>query len=359
MNRFNRFVLGDAYIKEAARLYPRSREEAKARDCEFHLTERIHEAEHSRLNTPPEPAHNLVVTLEEDNFTEEKWRVFDNYQAVVHKDPPENRGRSSFTRFLCSSPLRRHHTVTADGRKRRLGSYHQCYRLDGNLVAVGVLDLLPQCVSSVYFFYHESMHKHVPGKLSALYEISLAVEEGYRWWYPGFYIHSCPKMRYKMDYAPQQVLDPQSLRWDALDDHVLKLLDEKPFVSLELEKQNGQEKVSAMGTSQAREVPDTPEADDDHEDDSEDDSEDEVGGVPLFNTDMPGIPSMSDMAAADLDHIALKVFAEGPLLETSDIKDWEAKSIHTWPGIKAGIAELVAAVGMDLTGSICLDMTRQ
>jgi arginine-tRNA-protein transferase len=32
----------------------------------------------------------------------------------------------------------------------KLGSYHQCYRLDGKLVAVAVLDLLPHAVSSVY-----------------------------------------------------------------------------------------------------------------------------------------------------------------------------------------------------------------
>lgn len=35
-------------------------------------------------------------------------------------------------------------------KEQRLGSYHQCYRLNGRLVAVVVLDLLPGCVSSVY-----------------------------------------------------------------------------------------------------------------------------------------------------------------------------------------------------------------
>lgn len=34
-----------------------------------------------------------------------------------------------------------------------LGSYHQQYWLDDRLIAVGVIDLLPSCVSSVYFFY--------------------------------------------------------------------------------------------------------------------------------------------------------------------------------------------------------------
>ena len=60
---------------------------------------------------------------------------------------------------------------------RKLGSYHQCYRLDGELVAVGVLDLLPHCVSAVYFMYHESVAQHNFGKLGALREIALAREE--------------------------------------------------------------------------------------------------------------------------------------------------------------------------------------
>ena len=35
----------------------------------------------------------------------------------------------------------------------KYGSYHQLYRLDGRLVAVGVVDILPSGLSSVYLFY--------------------------------------------------------------------------------------------------------------------------------------------------------------------------------------------------------------
>ena len=39
------------------------------------------------------------------------------------------------------------------------GSYHQLYRLDGELVAMGVIDILPHCVSSVYFMYEKKWEK--------------------------------------------------------------------------------------------------------------------------------------------------------------------------------------------------------
>lgn len=329
-------------MNEAARLHPRTREDVRRRDNEFSFIERIHEAEYDRLRSPPEPAHSFVVTLEADTFSEEKYQVFNNYQMVVHKDPPQRRTREAFVRFLCSSPLRREVLVEeGQQRKRSLGSYHQCYRLDGVLVAIGVLDLLPNCISSVYFFYHESIHKHSPGKLSALHEIALALEEGYRWWYPGFYIHNCPKMKYKVKYSPQYILDPNTLSWDPLDSKVLTLLDRRSFVSLSAEKgsadTSGQDSAGDDDTGKAKQ-------------------KDEEGS--LLRSGMPGISSVSDMMQVDLDHIALKIFSEGPLFMTSDlVPHWDEQSFIDWPSFKASVAELVAAIGPDMIEKICIDMT--
>jgi len=45
------------------------------------------------------------------------------------------------------------------------GSYHQMYRLDGELIAMAVLDILPNCVSSVFFMYDKKWEKHSLGKV--------------------------------------------------------------------------------------------------------------------------------------------------------------------------------------------------
>jgi len=365
VNKFNDYVLGEKYIKEAARLHPRSKEETKRRKNEFVLTERVHEAEYNRVKTPPEPAHKLEVTLEYDNFTEEKYEVYNNYQKNVHGDAPEDRTKRGFTRFLCSSPLRRQTMIGDDDKTRPLGSYHQCYRLDGKLVAVGILDLLPDCVSSVYFMYDESVAAYYPGKLGALQEISLAYEKGYRWWYPGFYIHSCPKMRYKIDYAPQYILDPVTLEWDLLDRSVLDLLDKKAFVSLHLERQRAKDgekaeepptKMAKPNGSIAKESDSATEADEADESVGEEDADD--GDHSLFHSGMAGVPSLEEMMEIDMSHIALKGMRTGPLYETSDLVGWNSSSLTEWPGLKAGIAELVAALGTDCVDVLCLDLTR-
>lgn len=148
----------------------------KRRKTVFDLGHSVHESQYSNVQRPVnpktgrsiEPARNFEVTLEPDNFTEEKsvdpefheifltlkkdrYALFENYQKSVHHEADSEISRSGFKRFLCSGLKR---TVQVhNGQELKIGSYHQCYRLDGRLVAIGVLDLLPHCVSSVYLVY--------------------------------------------------------------------------------------------------------------------------------------------------------------------------------------------------------------
>ncbi|KAI0385343.1 arginine-tRNA-protein transferase [Hypomontagnella monticulosa] len=352
VNRFNKYVIGDVYAKEAARLYPKSREQARKRDSEFDLVERIHECEDVLLKRPPKPSHVFTVTLEPDDYTEEKYLVFENYQQIVHQEPPSSISRDGFKRFLCSSPLRREKFTAPDGRERQLGSFHQCYRLDGQLVAIGVLDLLPDCVSAVYFLYHESFHKFSPGKIGALREIALAMEEGYRWWYPGFYIHTCPKMRYKIDFSPQQVLNPDTLEWVDLTQGILKKFDGHGYLDFEKAEENSgkDENTASVGGSAAMEI-DGHESEVSSEDDSESDED-----ISLFNSTMPGIPSVEEMNSVDLDRVAVRL-TRG-YCYAGDLFEWHSESIEKQGSAKAMVAELVAAIGPEFIHNLCLDFKR-
>ena len=46
------------------------------------------------------------------------------------------------------------------------GTHHQLYRLNGELVAMATLDILPGCVSSVYFMYSNQWAWLQLGKVS-------------------------------------------------------------------------------------------------------------------------------------------------------------------------------------------------
>jgi arginine-tRNA-protein transferase len=83
-------------------------------------------------------------------------------------------------------------------------------------VAVGVVDVLPHGLSSVYLFYDPSFAREaVPmGKYAILREIEYA-RDALRlpYYYLGYYIESCPKMNYKIDFKPSELLCPVTSRW--------------------------------------------------------------------------------------------------------------------------------------------------
>lgn len=108
------------------------------------------------------------------------------------------------------------------------GSFHQQYWLDDKLIAVGVLDILPSCVSSVYFFYDPDYSFLSLGTYSSLRELEFTqklseVIPSLKYYYMGFYIHNCPKMRYKGNLSSSYLLCPETYSWVHLDDGKLLL----------------------------------------------------------------------------------------------------------------------------------------
>jgi arginyl-tRNA---protein transferase len=179
----------------------------------------------------PEPAHKFTVTLEPDAFTHEKYTLFQNYQRHVHHEPATESG---FRGFLCNSPLVRTPRTTSNlsetDKKPDFGSYHLVYRLDGDLVAISVIDILPHCVSAVYFLYKQEFAEFSLGKVSAVREILLAQELDLPYYYMGYWIPRCPKMEYKLDYKPTEVLDYFDLSWKFVSDKEKKWLDENHWI---------------------------------------------------------------------------------------------------------------------------------
>ncbi len=145
------------------------------------------------------------------------YQLFKKYQMAVHQEKEEDCDEKGFRRFLCDSPL----TPGAgpSGWPCGYGSYHQHYLIDGKLVAVGVIDILPNCLSSVYVYYDVEYNFLSLGVYSALQEItmtrSLYVKDPdrFKYYYMGYYVHSCPKMRYKGEYTPSFLLCPKSYRF--------------------------------------------------------------------------------------------------------------------------------------------------
>ncbi|XP_076275591.1 arginyltransferase 1 isoform X4 [Rhynchophorus ferrugineus] len=108
------------------------------------------------------------------------------------------------------------------------GSFHQQYWIGEKLIAVGVIDILPGCVSSVYFFYDPDYSNLSLGTYGILREIQLVerlrnVIPDLKYYYMGYYIHSCPKMRYKGKLRPSYLLCPETYVWMPIENCLPKL----------------------------------------------------------------------------------------------------------------------------------------
>lgn len=123
----------------------------------------------------------------------------------------------------------------------------------------------------------------------------------------GYYIHSCQKMRYKANYRPQYILgkqmmsslcltrismsnyltllsnqDPESNTWDPLDGELAQKLDTRPYVSL------SRDQSSTAATESSTNPPFEPDV-----------NEEELS---LFDIHMPGVLTLDEVKALDLDH---------------------------------------------------------
>ena len=171
------------------------------------------------------------VVLERSSYQEETYTLFRKYQIAIHKDPPTKLSPQKYKQFLVDTPLQFENPKTPNA--PGYGSFHQKYYTNDNkLIAVGVIDILPYCVSSVYFMYDPDYAFLSLGTYSALREIgfTMLLEETLpelKYYYMGglglvapvpqrpitlsilgYYIHSCEKMRYKAHYRPSSLLCP-------------------------------------------------------------------------------------------------------------------------------------------------------
>lgn len=97
------------------------------------------------------------------------------------------------------------------------------YYDDGKLVGVGLIDELPESLSSVYFYHDPAWRPRSPGTFTALKEIEYAQQTGRRWLYLGYWIADCQSMAYKNRFGPHQLLEgypelDEPPRWQAPDE---------------------------------------------------------------------------------------------------------------------------------------------
>jgi arginyl-tRNA--protein-N-Asp/Glu arginylyltransferase len=120
----------------------------------------------------------FTVSLVRPVYTDEKASLYLRYLKEIHGNERETLETSHYSSFLVQSCLDEQ-------------TYEIHVRHEGRLVGVGLIDLLDDALSSVYFFYDPDYQRYSLGTFSIMAEFSIAERLGMAYYYPGYYIAGC------------------------------------------------------------------------------------------------------------------------------------------------------------------------
>ncbi|KAL4433360.1 hypothetical protein ABPG74_017464 [Tetrahymena malaccensis] len=161
--------------------------------------------------------YRIIVKAE---FDDESFELYKRYNKIIHNNMKTS--KESYKNFLCLNGLRSSSIENSKGKQLNFGCYHFKYYLDDVLIAVSVVDILPEGLSNVYYFYEPDLKKYSLGVIGNLRDIEYIKEynfyfPNFRYYYLGYYIHNNSKMSYKASYKPFQLLCPITYRWVVFD----------------------------------------------------------------------------------------------------------------------------------------------
>lgn len=136
-------------------------------------------------------AQDIEIFIQQPTITQAHLDLFKKYHQYKH----EKNGWD-------------YHEVTINGYFTSFvdGAYDYGYEVlyfhDKKLIGVDLIDILPEGISSIYFYYDPDYNYYNLGKLSLYYQIIMAKERGLKWIYLGYYVKDCPSLTYKADYKP-------------------------------------------------------------------------------------------------------------------------------------------------------------
>ena len=155
------------------------------------------------------PEDRLSVQTVPTQFIKEAYDLYNAYHWERHGRIYGVKKRG-YCHHVVDSPVR---NQCVDG--FQYGSFHQLYRLDGRLVAVGVIDVVPNGVVSTYMWYDTSkeISKYSFGVYSTLKEIEFAKQlskcnPSIKYYYLQGWNAYNSKLSYKSNYEPEDFYNP-------------------------------------------------------------------------------------------------------------------------------------------------------
>ncbi len=139
-------------------------------------------------------AGHVALHIGRPTVSPARLRLYDHYHAfqTTAKGWPEHPAKDadSYIHSFVDNPF---HTE------------EWCFVLNGNLVGVGYVDVLPRAMSAIYFFYDPAVRQRSLGTWNVLCLIDECRARGLPHLYLGYYVAGCPSLAYKARFGPNQI----------------------------------------------------------------------------------------------------------------------------------------------------------
>ena len=140
-------------------------------------------------------AKNIRTHIQTPTMTQEHLDLFDKYHQYMHKKKSWNYSKTTAEHYF-NSFVSGHSDF----------GYEVLYYYEEKLIAVDLIDILADGVSSIYFYYDPDYADYSLGRLSLYHQIKFAKSSNKAWIYLGYYVEECPSLSYKSQYKPYLTL---------------------------------------------------------------------------------------------------------------------------------------------------------
>ena len=186
------------------------------------------------INLPLKHIYTCELT-DKIKIDKERLKIYQKYQINIHKDPLDEITEERYNDAWGQSNLIDNIGIKLpnDLNKKvkhpemypkKYGTYNFIHRIDGKIVAVGIWDILPTCLSSVYLYYDTDYQFLDLGVFTAIREIEYVksfhnlIDNNFKYYMMGFYCETVQKLRYKGFYEPTELLDRYTMNYVYLKD---------------------------------------------------------------------------------------------------------------------------------------------
>ena len=150
------------------------------------------------------PVDRISIETRPAHFSQEAYDLYNKYNIGRHAKSLVM--EKEYCEHVVDSPI-----LNESFSGVEYGSFHQLYRLDGKLVAVGLIDIVPKGIVSLYMWYSldKEVSKYSLGVYSALKEIEMVRELSkknpeMKYYYIQGWAEGNSKLAYKAKYTPEE-----------------------------------------------------------------------------------------------------------------------------------------------------------